>query len=111
MDTVKYIGPASRRVIYDHEWEKAGVSNEDTVVWDMGNGYTVDAGKMSQAARDAIKADPWFVWSNREDVVEQEVTIDVDLAKEFEAAAKDNATSTDGTGLDTKAGKKAKGGE
>lgn len=111
METIKYVGTATRRVITDKEWEVAGVTGQDTVVWDRGNGYTVDASKLSQAAQDAVKPDPFFVFSDRDGTkqgnVEQEVEMDVDLAKEYEANAKSN-TSTDGTGLDEPAAPSAK---
>lgn len=102
MKAVKYVGTASRRVITDKEWEQAGVSGEDTVVWDNSNGFTVDASKLSQAALDAIKPDPYFIILG-EDKVAQEVTVDVDLAREYEDKAKGGATSADGSGLDEEA--------
>lgn len=105
MDTVKYIGVATKRMIRDKEWEQAGVTGQDTVVWDAGNGYTVNAAKLSQAAKDALKPDPFFVFSDKSDSgksegrVIEEAEIDLDVAKEYESIAKANTTS-DGSGLD-----------
>lgn len=105
METIKYVGTATRRVISPQDWERAGVSNEPGVVWDGANGYTVDASKLSQAARDAIKADPFFIWSkpqegNEPAEDEEEVVVDLDVAQEVEDIARANSTSADGTGLD-----------
>lgn len=102
MDTIRYVGTAARRLISEKDWETAGVTGQDTVVWDLSNGYTVDASKLSAAAKDAIRPDPFFFWSDKEAKgdVEQEETIDVDLAAEYEANAKSGSTSADGTGLD-----------
>lgn len=103
MDTIKYVGTATNRIIREKEWEQAGVVGQETVLWEVGNGYTVDASKLTQAARDLLKKEPFFVFSNRDDSqgqVEQEETIDLDVAKEYEDVAKANTTSADGTGLD-----------
>lgn len=91
METVKYIGTASTRIIREKEWDVAGVTKQDTIVWNAENGWTVDAAKLSQDAKDAIRRDPFFVFSGEADKVEQEETIDLDLAAEAELLANKNS--------------------
>lgn len=92
METIKYIGTASTRIIRENEWDVAGVTKQKTVIWSAENGWTVPAADLSQAARDAIKGDPFFVVQGGPERVEQEVTIDLDLAAETEMLANKEAT-------------------
>lgn len=103
MGTIKYVGTAHRRVISEADWEAAGVSKEALVYWGPENDFTVDASKLSAAARDALKADPFLVWSDKDGdtkaQVEQDVEVPLDQAKEYEDVARAN-TTTNGEGLE-----------
>lgn len=94
METIKYIGTASTRIIREGEWEVAGVTKQNTVIWNSENGWAVPAGELSQAARDAIKGDPFFVVQGGPERVEQQETIDLDLAAETEMLANKEATDS-----------------
>lgn len=94
METVKYIGTASTRIIREKEWDVAGVTKQDTVIWNAENGWTVDAAKLSQAAKDAIRKDPFFVFGGEAKRIEQQETIDLDLAAETEMLANKEAKDT-----------------
>ena len=58
--TIKYTGYAGVREITKAQWKKAGVEEQDTTIWDEGNGYTLPLSAFSQAAVEVVKREPHF---------------------------------------------------
>jgi hypothetical protein len=48
--TIKYTGDAGVREITKAQWKGAGVEDQDTVVWDASNDYTLPLSKFSKDA-------------------------------------------------------------
>jgi hypothetical protein len=65
---VRYIGTAHIRKITREEWEDAGVRDQDTLAWYVGNGWTVAAAAITDEAMPFIIADELFIVEYDEDV-------------------------------------------
>lgn len=57
---VKYVGRADSRVIYDHQWTKAGVDGQKTTTWYNGNEYSLPVGDFSTGALAILKKQNGF---------------------------------------------------
>jgi hypothetical protein len=53
---------ATTRQVTKAEWKLAGVENQDTVIWNKANGYSVDASKLSKEALEVLKGEPGFTF-------------------------------------------------
>lgn len=59
---VKYIGPAHHRMITADEWRRAGVPDQETVVWSYHNAFSVAIDRLTDdALRVGIEPDEFFV--------------------------------------------------
>jgi hypothetical protein len=56
VNVVRYLGVVTERHITREEWEQAGVSDQDGVVWTRDTGYIVPIGRFSATALDMIGA-------------------------------------------------------
>jgi hypothetical protein len=54
---VKYIGLSHVRSISRDDWRKAGVNNQESLVWDRANGWTVPLSRITDEAWPFIDAD------------------------------------------------------
>src|SRR5687767_13787916 len=61
MEYVRYVGTADVRMITKDEWRGAGVKDQDTVVWNRANRWTVPLEDISDNARPFIEDDPGLV--------------------------------------------------
>lgn len=52
---------ASVRRIEQNDWALAGISGQDTVVWDATNGYVVPLDRFNKSALDTIRREPGFI--------------------------------------------------
>lgn len=57
---VTYKGRAATRRITAEQWEKAGVSDQQEVVWDSSNNFQVRVDKLSDEALNALRRDGSF---------------------------------------------------
>lgn len=59
---VKYIGTADRRVIAAKDWKAVGVNDQQQVVWDRSNLFTVPVADLKEGAVEYLdKVDAGFV--------------------------------------------------
>lgn len=56
-DTIKYTGDAGVREITAAQWKTAGVEDQETVVWDASNDYTVPLSKFTPDAIAVLRRD------------------------------------------------------
>lgn len=54
---VKYTGDAGVREITKAQWKGAGVENQDTVLWNAENDYTVPSNQFTPEALEVLKRD------------------------------------------------------
>lgn len=57
MQFIQYMGTAHRRLVLKIEWLEAKVWGQDTVEWNRGNGFTVDASTLQPNAVALLAAD------------------------------------------------------
>lgn len=60
-DGLKYVGPASTRVITKQQWNSAGVKGQETVTWNRDNNFTVKKSSLSKDALEKLSRDPGFI--------------------------------------------------
>ena len=59
---VKYTGVATTRSISKKEWEQAGVTDQDSVVWEADNHFTVPGADLVGGAIDVLRKEDDFVF-------------------------------------------------
>ena len=52
---VKYIGPATSRVLSEEDWETVGAKGQKAVEWNFANQFKVPVGKFSENALNYLK--------------------------------------------------------
>lgn len=57
---VIYVGSAPVRIVSRADFEKAGVTDQDTATWNRRNGHSVKKSNFSDAALDVMLQDPTF---------------------------------------------------
>ena len=63
---VKYIGTADTRRISASDWKSIDVEDQNQVVWDKSNKFTVQAADLTEAALNYLATDSGFVISDAE---------------------------------------------
>lgn len=59
---VKYIGPADTRIIKHPDWDAVNVADQDDIVWQKSNGWSVPVDLLNDAALDYVdNRDPDFI--------------------------------------------------
>ena len=65
---IKYTGSSHRRLITADDWKAIGFGNDETIVWDWENGFSVPLGDLTaEQVEAAIKPDGDFVIMGGED--------------------------------------------
>lgn len=61
VESVKYIGIATTRIITSDQWrDEQGVRNQPDTVWDKFNGFTVLGARLMDGAVKYLREDPEF---------------------------------------------------
>lgn len=58
--SIKYVGNADVRKISKSDWASVGVEDQEQVVWDASNNFTVAAADLKPAALDYFQKDAGF---------------------------------------------------
>lgn len=58
---LKYVGPASTRIIRKEHFVSAGITDQDTVTFSRSNNFTVKKSDLSKSALNALERDNGFI--------------------------------------------------
>lgn len=73
MEYAKYVGTADQRVMLGRDWKAAGIEDQDTVIWNAANGYSVARDRFSDDAWAVMATDPGIVFTGeRPDAAERD---------------------------------------